>query len=107
MIRPFVTKQAARAGEMLRTRTDFAREEQNQDIMERMDQRAAQQLKLQKTVEGLSVVAVSYYAVNLAASLLAPFAGSLGLSKTGLTALITLPIIGLVWMMIRNIRKHL
>jgi len=102
-----MTKQAARAGEMLRTRTDFAREEQNQDIMERMDQRAAQQLKLQKTVEGLSVVAVSYYAVNLAASLLAPFAGSLGLSKTGLTALITLPIIGLVWMMIRNIRKHL
>jgi uncharacterized membrane-anchored protein len=102
-----MTKQAARAGEMLRTRTDFAREEQNQDIMERMDQRAAQQLKLQKTVEGLSVVAVSYYAVNLAAYLLAPFAGSFGLSKTALTAALTLPIIALVWLMIRSIRKHL
>jgi len=75
--------------------------------MERMDQRAAQQLKLQKTVEGLSVVAVSYYAVNLAAYLLAPFAGLLGLSKVALTALITLPIVALVWLMIRSIRKHL
>ena len=102
-----MTAQTARAGEMLRTRTDFAREEQNQDIMERMDDRAAQQLKLQKTVEGLSVVAVSYYAVNLAAYLLSPFAGGFGLSKPSLTALLTLPIIGLVWVMIRNIRKHL
>ncbi len=102
-----MTKQAARAGEMLRTRTDFAREEQNQAIMARMDQRADQQLKLQKTVEGLSVVAISYYAVNLAAYLLGPFSSTLGISKTVLTAIITLPVILAVWVMIRKLREKL
>jgi len=102
-----MTAQTARAGDMLRTRTDVARAEQNQDILARMDERAAQQLNLQKTVEGLSVVAVSYYAVNLVAYLLAPFAGTLGLSKVLLTGLITLPVVLLVWLVIRRIRNHL
>ena len=100
-----MSAQAARAGDMLRTRIDVARAVQNQEILARMDERAAQQLKLQKTVEGLSVVAVSYYAVNLAAYLITPFAAPLGLSKIALTALITVPIILLVWFMIRKIRE--
>ncbi len=100
-----MSAQAARAGDMLRTRTDVARAEQNQEILARMDERAAQQLKLQKTVEGLSVVAVSYYAVNLASYVLAPAASTLGLSKVMLTALITVPIVLLVWLMIRKIRE--
>jgi len=102
-----MTRQAARAGDMLRTRTDVARAEQNQEILARMDERAAQQLNLQKTVEGLSVVAVSYYAVNLVAYLLAPFAGTLGISKVFLTGLITLPVVLLVWLVIRRIRNHI
>lgn len=102
-----MTAQAARAGDMLRTRTDVARAEQNQEILARMDERAAQQLNLQKTVEGLSVVAVSYYAVNLAAYVLAPFAYPLGLDKSVLTGLITLPVVLLVWLVIRRIRNHL
>lgn len=101
-----IAERAARAAELLRTRADVAREEQNQAILARMDERAAQQLKLQKTVEGLSVVAVSYYAVNLAAYALAPFAKPLGLDKTMLTAALTLPVIALVWWLIHRIRKH-
>ncbi len=102
-----MTRQAARAGDMLRTRTDVARADQNQEILARMDERAAQQLNLQKTVEGLSVVAVSYYAVNLVAYLLAPFSSTLGISKVVLTGLITIPVVALVWLVIRRIRNHL
>lgn len=102
-----LTGQAARAGDMLRTQTDVTREEQNQAILSRMDERAGQQLRLQKTVEGLSVVAVSYYAVNLASYLLAPVSAPLGISKAALTALITIPVVLVVWAMIRKIRNHI
>lgn len=102
-----MSTRANRAAQLLRTQADVAREEQNQQILSQMDRRAAQQLRLQKTVEGLSVVAVSYYAVNLASYALAPFAEEIGLGKVGLTALLTVPIILLVWWTINRIRKGL
>ncbi|WP_370210890.1 DUF3422 family protein [Roseovarius sp.] len=95
---------ARRAGELLRTRVEVERSAQNQSLLESMDQRADMQLKLQKTVEGLSVVAISYYAVSLAGYLLYPLAAGLGMSKGVLTALVTLPIILAVWLIIRRIR---
>ncbi|APX90588.1 hypothetical protein BV394_13405 [Brevirhabdus pacifica] len=98
---------AMRAGELLRTRVDVARSAQNQELMKSMDQRAALQLRLQKTVEGLSVVAISYYAVSLASYMLAPLAKGVGLDKLTLTALITPLIILAVWAMVHRIRKHM
>jgi len=65
------------------------------------------QLRLQKTVEGLSVVAISYYAVSLAGYLLYPLAGVLGASKGTITAVVTLPIVALVWWMVQRIRKSM
>ena len=49
----------------------------------------------------------SYYAVSLAAYILYPFAGILQMSKGTLTALVTLPILLLVWWAIRRIRKRM
>jgi uncharacterized membrane-anchored protein len=98
---------AMRAGELLRTRVDVERSAQNQALLESMNRRADMQLRLQRTVEGLSVVAISYYAVSLAAYLLYPLSEPMGLSKGMLTALVTLPVVGLVWWMIRRIRKKL
>lgn len=98
---------AMRAGELLRTRVDVARSAQNQELMTSMDKRAALQLRLQKTVEGLSVVAISYYAVSLASYMLAPVAKGIGLDKLTLTALITPLIILAVWAMVHRIRKHM
>jgi uncharacterized membrane-anchored protein len=72
-----------------------------------MDRRAELQLQLQKTVEGLSVVAISYYAVSLAGYLLYPLADVLGLSRGMLVALVTLPVVLLVWAMIRRIRHSM
>ena len=56
---------ATRAADLLRTRVDVALQAQNQSLLESMDSRSALQLRLQQTVEGLSVVAISYYAVGL------------------------------------------
>jgi len=98
---------AMRAGELLRTRVDVDRSAQNQALLESMDKRADLQLRLQRTVEGLSVVAISYYAVSLAGYLLYPVAEALGVSKGMVTAAVTLPVIALVWWMVQRIRRKL
>lgn len=102
-----LTNRATRTGNLLRTRVDVARAEQNQEVLARMDRRAALQLRLQHTVEGLSVVAISYYAVSLASYLLYPLSQALGVSKGTMTAFIALPVIAAVWWMVRRIRARL
>ena len=97
---------AMRAGELLRTRVDVDRSAQNQALLESMNRRADLQLRLQRTVEGLSVVAISYYAVSLAGYLLYPLANALGVSKSMITAAVTLPTVALVWAVVRRIRRR-
>jgi uncharacterized membrane-anchored protein len=102
-----MAERAQRAAELLRTQVDVERSAQNQRLLESMDRRADLQLRLQRTVEGLSVVAISYYAVNLATYLLEPAAHRLHISHGALMAGLV-PVVGLaVWLMIRRIRKHL
>ncbi|ROR32345.1 DUF3422 family protein [Inmirania thermothiophila] len=60
-----IAERIARAANLLRTRIDIALEEQNRDLLASMDRRARLQLRLQETVEGLSVVVLSYYLVSL------------------------------------------
>ncbi|OHX17521.1 DUF3422 family protein [Chromobacterium sphagni] len=55
-----------RATALLRTRVDIRRERQNQALLSSMERRAAMQLRLQQTVEGLSIAAITYYAAGLA-----------------------------------------
>ncbi len=100
-----MSARAVRAADLLRTRVDVERSAQNQEILASMDRRSDLQLRLQRTVEGLSVVAVSYYAVSLMTYLIAPVGGPLGISKAMLTALTTLPVIGLVWWFLRRLRR--
>lgn len=101
-----VAERAARAADLLRTKVDVARQAQNQQLLASMDRRADLQLRLQETVEGLSVVAISYYAVGLAGYLAAPFLGQLGLSKTLGYAIITPLVIAAVWLGLRRLKKQ-
>jgi len=55
----------ARNSQLLRTRVDIEMQEQNQAVLTQMNKRAKLQLRLQETVEGLSVVAITYYASQL------------------------------------------
>ena len=102
-----MAERAERAAELLRTRVDVERSAQNQKLLESMDRRADLALRLQHTVEGLSVVAISYYAVSLAGYLAYPVARGLGMTKEGLTAALVLPVVGAVWWMVRRIRKSM
>ncbi|MDC0736971.1 DUF3422 domain-containing protein [Cognatishimia sp. SS12] len=98
---------AMRAGDLLRTKVDVARSAQNQKLLASMDRRADLALRLQETVEGLSVVAISYYAVSLAGYLFYPLTSVLGISKGVLIAALTLPVIAAVWYMVRRIRARM
>ncbi len=55
----------SRITQLLRTRVEIERESQNQRLLTSMDKRAKVQLRLQETVEGLSIVAISYYGASL------------------------------------------
>ncbi len=102
-----MSSRASRASDLLRTRVDVERSAQNQSLLESMDKRADLQLRLQKTVEGLSVVAISYYAVNLALYMAQPVGDAAGLSKLVLAALLTPVVILGVWWMVRRIRDKM
>ena len=101
-----MVERAARAGDLLRTRVDVERSAQNQALLESMDRRADLQLRLQRTVEGLSVVAISYYAINLVTYGLYPVAKALHVDKTMLTAAATPVVVLAVWLVVRNIRNR-
>ncbi len=101
-----LSERAARAAELLRTRVDVDRSAQNQKLLESMDTRADMALRLQQTVEGLSVVAISYYAVSLGSYALYPVAKAFGASKEMLTAALVLPVLAGVWWAVRRIRKR-
>jgi uncharacterized membrane-anchored protein len=55
-----LSQRLSRAADLLRTRVDVELERGNRDLLSSMDRRAKLQLRLQRTVEGLSVAAVSY-----------------------------------------------
>ncbi|EGV33452.1 membrane anchored protein [Thiorhodococcus drewsii AZ1] len=60
-----LAERAARLTSLLRARVEVGLQEQNRSLLESMNQRAKLQLRLQETVEGLSVIAIGYYGVGL------------------------------------------
>ena len=98
---------AMRAAELLRTRVDVERSAQNQRLLESMNRRADLQLRLQETVEGLSVVAISYYAVSLLAYLVDPLAYEFGIDKLWAKAALVIPVVLAVWLIGRLVRRKL
>jgi uncharacterized membrane-anchored protein len=60
-----LSARVARNSQLLRTRVDIELERQNQELLGQMNHRAKLQLRLQETVEGLSVVVLTYYGSQL------------------------------------------
>ena len=60
-----LSERITRTSALLRTRVDIATETQNQLLLEKLTRGQDMQLKLQSTVEGLSIAAISYYVVSL------------------------------------------
>lgn len=103
-----LSRRVARAGDLLRTRVDIALEEKNRDLLKSMDRRAHVQLRLQETVEGLSVVAISYYLLGLV-GYVAKGAKAAGLPvNPDVAVMVGLPVVlGLVWIGVRRLRAAL
>ena len=98
----------ARATQLLSTRVDVERQAQNQLLLESMNRRAKSQLRLQATVEGLSVAAVTYYVVGLV-SIIAKGLESRGYSvDPALAAAVSVPLVAIIaFSGIRRLRRHL
>ncbi|RZU46791.1 putative membrane-anchored protein [Fluviicoccus keumensis] len=103
-----LSKRIDRASELLRTRVDLTLEAQNQDLLQSMNQRSQMQLQLQQAVEGLSVVAISYYLVGLVKYMAGSLAEMGWLSHPELVVGLSVPVCaGLVWRGVHRLRKGL
>ncbi|MBC7514086.1 MAG: DUF3422 domain-containing protein [Herminiimonas sp.] len=103
-----LAERIAHSNDLLRTRVGIVQERQNRRILQSMNARAAQQLRLQQAVEGLSVVAISYYLVGLA-SYVSKAAKSAGVPiNTDIATGAMVPIIVLtVWMGLRRLHRQM
>jgi uncharacterized membrane-anchored protein len=98
---------AESATALLRTKVDTALAAQNRDLLESMNRRAIAQLRLQETVEGLSIVAVSYYAFGLFKAWVEPFHDRLGETTANWINLAAVPlIVAGVWLTLRRARRR-
>jgi len=104
-----LSEKLARAANLLRTRVDVELEQQNRDLLKSMNERTRLQLRLQTTVEGLSVAAVSYYVVGLF-GYLAKGAQDEGVPvniPVATAAFVPIAVI-VIWLLVRRIRrKHI
>jgi len=103
-----LAERVARTTSLLRTRVDLAMEAQNRDLLRSMDRRAKLQLRLQETVEGLSVAAISYYLVGLV-GYAAKGADAAGLPvPVELVTGLSIPVVVLiVWSALQRVRRRL
>lgn len=98
------SKKLSRAANLLRTKVDIQLEAQNHTLLNSMDRRAKQQFRLQQTVEGLSIAAISYYIVSLIGYIAKGSQYVTGI-EPGLITALSVPIVLLViWLMVRKIR---
>ncbi|MHA6492856.1 DUF3422 domain-containing protein [Pseudomonas borbori] len=100
----------ANLGELLQTRVQVEVEEQNSEILRSLNSRASTQIKIQKAVEGLSIIAISYYLLSLFKlgveglhSLGIGFSAQLAAAVLGPLALL---LIGAIALRIRKARRH-
>jgi len=60
-----LAKSVANLGDLLQARVQVEMEEQNSEILKNLNARADAQIKIQHAVEGLSIIAITYYLLSL------------------------------------------
>ena len=103
-----LSQRVSRMSNLLRTRVEIMQQQNSEALLATMNQRGDLQLKLQSTVEGLSVAAITYYIVGLVSFL------AKGLQAWGwplspeLTAAIAIPLVAIsVWWSIRRLHQRI
>jgi uncharacterized membrane-anchored protein len=103
-----LSERVSQTSGLLSTRVEIAREKQNQSLLASMDRRAKLQLRLQQTVEGLSVAAITYYVVGLVGYVAKGLkAGGVPVDpEIAMAAAIPVVVI-VVWMLLHRVRRRL
>ncbi|MEO5773197.1 MAG: DUF3422 domain-containing protein [Sphingomicrobium sp.] len=100
-----LSRRAAWTSDLLRTRIETATAHQSRDLLASMNRRTELQLRLQQTVEGLSIVAISYYTLGLVGYAL-PGLGLRAHEEIVKAALVPVVVL-LVWLGLRRFRRGL
>jgi uncharacterized membrane-anchored protein len=101
-----LSQRVSRISNLLRTRVEIEQQQSSQALLGTMNTRQGLQLKLQATVEGLSVAAITYYIVGLV-SYLAKGAHAIGWPWSAeSTAACAIPVVALaVWGSLRRLHS--
>ncbi|MBH5323220.1 DUF3422 domain-containing protein [Aurantiacibacter sediminis] len=99
-----LSQRAERLASLLRARIDTRIENQNAELMRSMDRSSKLQLRLQQLVEGLSVVALSYYLLGLVTWGLE---GWDGVDATDTVALLVVPTVLTMFIGVRIAKRRL
>ncbi|MFM7784753.1 MAG: DUF3422 family protein, partial [Gammaproteobacteria bacterium] len=103
-----ISARVARASALLRTRVDIAREEQNLELLAAMERRGKAALRLQQTVEGFSVAALTYYGAGLVGYVGQPLSATFPWLRNEVLVAISVPLIAaLAWYSVRRIRRSI
>jgi uncharacterized membrane-anchored protein len=103
-----LVRRVANVNDLLRTRVSIVQENQNRQILQSMDRRAAQQLRLQQAVEGLSVAAISYYVIGLLGYAGKALKGvGVPLNPEVVTGVLVPIVCGAVWLGLRRMHRSM
>ncbi len=100
-----LSTRCARAVDLLRAQVAVAQEAQTQKLLGAMASTGRAQLRLQETVEGLSVAGISYYVLSLAGYAIKPVEFGGWLTGEAILAALVPVVAGLVWVQTRRRRR--
>ena len=99
---------AQRADNLVRTQIEMSIQIQNKNLLESMEARARAQLRLQETVESLSIVAITYYVVGLLSTLIQPINFEKTFISKNVFLSLSVPIILIIiWYIAKMVRKKI
>ncbi len=100
-----LSQRISRTANLVRTRVDVGLQKQNRSLLATMARRSRMQLRLQQTVEGLSVMAISYYSLGILTYLLGGFIET---DRLRLVISVTAPAFLIaIWFLLRRWRRHI
>jgi uncharacterized membrane-anchored protein len=101
-----VQSQIARATDLLATRIGLDVQVQNRKLLDRISETTRNQYRLQTTIENISTIALSYYALGILGYMVEPVVKSLHWQKSTVLAIAAPFVIALVYFGIRRLRQH-
>ena len=103
-----LANRAQRADNLVRTQIEMGVQIQNKNLLESMEVRARAQLRLQETVESLSIIAMTYYIIGLIGTLIDPLNFKKFFFSKDIFLAICVPIILIIiWFIAKMVRKKI